>query len=138
MTIQTQLSPKTPVRGRLIYRIMGVVVLAGGLSLAGTLWHAQDQRDRLARARQANELGSQFTEALPPDDSKRYAYDVEKYYGKTGVLLDQAMRALQSLGHGKGLAGMIAVFSLVVAAGCFFASVAYKQKRPSEQNGGRN
>lgn len=124
-----QLIPRTPAKVRLVFRIVGIVVLVGGVSVAGSLWHAQDQLDRQARSRQTNELGSQFTKALPPDDSKRYAYDVEKYYGKTGLLLDQAMRALQSLGHGKGLAGTIAVFSLLVAAGCFFGSVAYRPER---------
>ena len=136
MNIVRQLIPRTPAKVHLIFRIIGIVVLVSGMSLAGILWHAQDELDRQARARQTNELGSQFTEALPPDDSKRYAYDVEKYYGKTGLLMDQATRALRSLGHGKGLAGTIAVVSILIVAGCFLISVAYHPQSHGEQNGG--
>ncbi len=96
-----------------------------GFGCAAAVWLGQDRIERRTRARQTNELGSAFTEALPPDDSSRYAYDVEKYYGKSGQLLDKWTRRLQSLAHGKRLAWTLAVASLLVAGGCFFISIAY-------------
>src|SRR5689334_15861889 len=46
----------TPARIRLMLRVVAVVVLVGGTSLAGFTWRAQDRVDRQTLARQTNEF----------------------------------------------------------------------------------
>lgn len=95
--------------------LLGVIILISGLSSATSIWLAQDRLDRQTRP-----AGTNVTGPLSPEDSRRYSHDVELYYGKTGLLMDQWKRWLAELTQGKPLARMIAVASLVVAAGLFY------------------
>ena len=84
----------------------GFLVLAAGLGAAVWIWHAQDVVDR--------QKGGQSAE-VSALDSRKYARDVEIYYGKSGILMEQAQAYLQ----GKGLAKTVAVASILTATGLF-------------------
>ena len=106
--------------------LLGVVILISGLSSATSIWLAQDRMDR-----QTIGAGTNVTGPLSPEDSRRYSHDVEVYYGKTGLLMDNWGRWLAELTRGEPLAGMIAVASLIVAAGLFHvAAKSSKGARP--------
>jgi hypothetical protein len=92
---------------------LAVVVLVAGLGSAVLIWRAQDRLDREAEAAQADP-----TAPLLPLDSRRQMRDVEMYYGKLGVLTEEAAELL----HGKPLAKTIGVVSVFTAAGLFLVA----------------
>jgi hypothetical protein len=89
---------------------LAVLVLVAGLVSAELIWRAQDRLDREAEAAQADP-----TAPLSPLDSRRQVRDVEMYYGKLGVLTEEA----EELFHGKPLAKTIGVVSILSATGLF-------------------
>jgi hypothetical protein len=95
--------------------------------MATSIWLAQDQIDRQARAAGTSDLETaEGAGPLAPDDSRRYTHAVKVYYGETGLLLDKWKRGLEGLTQGKALAKTIAVSCLVVASGFFYiAAVCY-------------
>lgn len=90
----------------------GVVILLVGLGSGVLIWRAQDRVDRENEAAQAANPSA----PLPPLDSRKHVRDVEIYYGKLGLLIEEA----DELFHGKALANTIAVTSVIIAAGLFF------------------
>ena len=107
----------TPARTRLLLGLLGAFILAGGLAAAASLWLAQDRLDR-----QRSADGVDITGPLSPEDSRRYTRDVEVYYGQTGLLMDKWGRWWEEWTHGKPLAEVIAVASLILASGLFYAA----------------
>ena len=89
----------------------GVLVLLVGLGGAVLIWHAQDRIDREDEAAQTVDSAA----SLAPLDSRKHVRDTEIYYGKLGVLAEEAEELL----HGKPLAKMIAVGSVLTATGLF-------------------
>jgi hypothetical protein len=107
------LSPSVPRRPRLIFKLLALIVLFSGLSSAAFIRLAQDRIDRQSGATaDSNEL-------LSPENSRRYTHDVELYYGKTGLVMEKCKRWLESMTHGRPLAILIAVASLILDAGLF-------------------
>jgi hypothetical protein len=100
------------VRSLLVW--IGAGILLVGLGSAAWIWHEQDLIDRQQDAAQAAGGAS----PLAPEDSRRHVRDVEIYYGKLGLLMEQA----EGLFHGKPLAKTIGVISVVAAAGLFLVS----------------
>jgi hypothetical protein len=92
--------------------LVGALVLVTGLGLAGWIWHTQGGA--------AEEDLSKLGLALAPEDSAKYQRDVEVYYGKLGLLTDKWTRQLEALGHGKPLAELIGIGSLLASVACFF------------------
>ena len=90
---------------------LGVVVLVAGLGSAVLIWRAQDRIEREAEAAQSADPAA----PLSPLDSRKQVRDVEMYYGKLGVLMEEAEELL----HGKPLAKTIAVVSVLTATGLF-------------------
>jgi hypothetical protein len=115
----------TSARARRTLNLLSVMILAGGLGWAGSIWLAQDRIDRQTKAA----MMAGYTEPLSADDSRRYSHDVEVYYGKSGLLLDKWTRRLEALTHGKGLAEVIAVVSVAVAGGLFFVAARFSYGR---------
>lgn len=110
-----------PARIGLILKLVGLLILLGGLSSARAIWLKQDRLDRQTAALVAkNPAAADVLDPMSPDDSRRYTHDAELYYGKTGLLMDKLWRHLEGLTHGKGLADTIAVGSVVAAVGCFW------------------
>ena len=97
--------------------LLGLIILVGGLASAASLWLAQDRLDR-----QTSAGGGDTTGPLPPEDSRRYTHDVELYYGQTGILMDKWRRWWEEWSHGKPLAEVMAVASLILASGLFYAA----------------
>jgi hypothetical protein len=93
---------------------LGVVVLVAGLGSAVLIWRAQDRIEREAEAAQSADPAA----PLSPLDSRRQVRDVEMYYGKLGVLMEEAEELL----HGKPLAKTIAVVSVFTATGLFLVA----------------
>jgi len=91
-----------------------VRVLVVGLGSAGLIWRAQDRIERQDEAAQA----ANPADPLSPLDSRKHVRDVEIYYGKTGVLVEEAGEML----HGKPLAKTIAVVSVMTATGLFLVA----------------
>jgi hypothetical protein len=116
MNLRVLLS-STASRTRLVWSLLALIVLIGGLSSAASIWLAQDRIDRQSRAEGANTTGP-----LSPEDSRRYTHDVEMYYGETGLLMDKWKRWLEKMTQGKPLATTIAVVSLALAVGLFYAA----------------
>jgi hypothetical protein len=90
------------------------MVLVAGLGSAVLIWRAQDRIEREDEAAQIANPGA----PLSPLDSRRQVRDVEIYYGKLGVLMEEADELL----HGKPLAKTIAVVSVITAAGLFLVA----------------
>jgi hypothetical protein len=90
------------------------VVLVAGLGSAVLIWRAQDRIDR------ENEAAESADPAAPlsPLDSRRQVRDVEIYYGKLGVLMEEGEELL----HGKPLAKTIGVVSVLTATGLFLVA----------------
>jgi hypothetical protein len=103
--------------------LLGVLILLGGLGSATFIWCAQDQIERQVQAAQKNgQVSGSSAQPLSPEDSRRYTHDVELYYGETGLLMDKWSRWWNELTHGKPLAEIIAVASLVVASALLYAA----------------
>jgi hypothetical protein len=115
MNLKLLFSP-TPATTRLMFKLLGVVMLVSGLGAASSIWLAQDRLDRQRSAEGAN-----TTAPLSPEDSRRYTHDMEVYYGETGLLMDKWQRWFEEWTHGKPLAELIGVASLILAAGLFYA-----------------
>ncbi|HWX21029.1 MAG TPA: hypothetical protein VN578_14105 [Candidatus Binatia bacterium] len=94
---------------------LGIVILLAGLGRAVLVWRAQDRIDRENEAMQTANPAA----PLPPLDSRKHVRDVEIYYGKLGVLAEEAEEWL----HGKPLAKAIAVVSIITAIGLFLVAV---------------
>jgi hypothetical protein len=90
------------------------VVLVAGLGSAILIWRAQDRIDRENEAAQYADPSA----ALSPLDSRKQIRDVEMYYGKFGVLSEEAEELL----HGKPLAKTIGVISVLAATGLFLVA----------------
>ncbi len=90
---------------------LGVGILVVGLGSAAWIWHSQDLVDRQNEAAQAVDPAT----PLAPLDSRKHVRDVEIYYGRLGVLMEEA----EGLLHGKPLAKTIGIGSVVAAAGLF-------------------
>jgi hypothetical protein len=106
---------------RMQYRLRllaGLILAAGWISAAWT-WRAQDEVDRQNANRDPR------LQMMAPGDSARYTRQVEIYYGKTGLLTDRGLRALEELTHGKSLAMALAGGSFLVALGLFASAAIY-------------
>lgn len=55
-------------------------------------------------------------------DSKSYRHQIERFGGKMAVLADDLGRWIRRLTTGRGLAGLLALLSVVVAGACFRAA----------------
>jgi hypothetical protein len=93
---------------------VGVAVLVVGLGSAVLIWRAQDRSDGENEAAQYADPSA----PLSPLDSRKQVRDVEMYYGKLGVLVEEAEELL----HGKPLAKTIGVVSALTAAGLFLVA----------------
>jgi hypothetical protein len=93
---------------------VGLAVLLVGLGSAVLIWRAQDRIDRENGAAEYADPSA----PLSPLDSRKQVRDVEMYYGKLGVLVEEAEECL----HGKPLAKTIGVISVLAAAGLFLAA----------------
>ena len=121
----------SPARRRSLVNLLGLVILLGGLGSATFIWCEQDQMERRMNAAPLNEGDSASTaQPLSPEDSRRYTHDVEMSYGQTGLLVDKWKRWWAEWTHGKPLAKTIAVASLIMASGLFYAGAARASGQP--------
>ncbi len=58
-----------------------------------------------------------------PDESKKYLRDIELYGGKANMIADEFRRWLEGLWQGRSLAYTVAVITLLVSIGLFYAAV---------------
>ena len=100
---------------RALYQIGTLILICGILGAGAIYWRAQI---REAKMPDATQVESDDT-SLSPEDSKRYAYGVEKDLGKLGLLMSKFLRLGGQLTHGKPLAFTVAFVSIGAAVGCF-------------------
>lgn len=91
-----------------------VLILAGGLGCSLIIWREQVQKEREAELVQSANPAS----SLSAQDSGKHARDVEVYYGKSGLLMEQFQESPQ----GKALAKVVAAGSSLLATGIFLVS----------------
>ena len=108
---------KLPASRQSRLNLLGAAIVVVGLLSATCLWIAQERIDR-----QSAVPPSDAIDQLPVLDSRKQVRELERYYGQSGVLMEELVEWLKSLGHGKRLAATIAVASSVVGAGCFLAA----------------
>jgi hypothetical protein len=113
MVTLTESGPKLALR--LPLRVIGALILVAGLTASWWVWRTQD-RDQELEQEQLNNPSA----PLAVSDSRKQSRNVEIYYGKTGLLVERWSERLEPWSHGKPLAEIIAVISLVSATGCFF------------------
>ncbi len=93
-------------------RAIALAVLLGGLAVA---FHI-DQSASRAEAAEASQPSDELAMApLPPDDSKRYGYQVGQLSGGIGLLMDRFGRSVSFLGQGRPLAIVVVLFSFAAA-----------------------
>ena len=104
---------------RLRFNLAGAAVLVIGLLTALLIYLT-------AADAPVDALGYQFADgtvyAVQPGDSKMYRHELERFGGKAAVLADELERWFSGLWRGKRLAGMVAILSLLVALGFFYAA----------------
>lgn len=103
------------VRLRLMLNYFGALVLLVGFFSAAFIWQAGEKATQLGNDESANTAGP-----LAASDSGKQSRQIEIYYGKTGVLMERWREGLKGMSHGKPLAKLIVVVSLITSAGCFF------------------
>jgi hypothetical protein len=97
----------------------GALILVVGLGTGVLMWRNQDRIDRENEAA----LAANPSAPIPPLDSGNHRRDVEIYYGKVGLLLEEA----ETWFHGKGLAKTIDALSVIAAAGFFVVAARLPQ-----------
>jgi len=99
--------------------MVGVAILVIGLLSSALIWRHQERLAREAASFQATDPAA----PLPALLSRRQSRDIEIYYGKTGLLMEQIEEWLQD----KGLAKTVAALSAVGALGCFWAAARWRE-----------
>ena len=93
-----------------VLRVLGVLVLVGGL--ASAVWLYAQAPDTPATIAIDNDTG--LEDGLQPEDFKAYSHDMEAFGGKIWILFAKLRRELAALGQGRPLAVLVGVLSLVV------------------------
>jgi hypothetical protein len=104
-------------RGQVRLYAAGWVVLAAGL--IGALWSYVAAVEPAPDAIGYDVTGG-GAYAIRPEDSKRYAYDMERFGGKASILAVEIRGALAHLWQGRRRAFTVAILALLTAMGCFF------------------
>lgn len=107
----------SPASIRRCLNLAGVGILLVGLATAVLIW-------RNSTSEQLSVLDPNSNPAAPlaPIDSAKQSRQIEIYYGKTGLLYERWRENAQVLLHGRSLARLIAITSLMAASGCFLVA----------------
>ncbi len=98
--------------------LLGAAILLVGLAGAALVYH---RAEKAAAGLGYEELGGQLYRILP-EDSKQYQRGLELYGGTANVLADELRRWLVSWFEGKSLAYLIAVVTVLISLGFFYAA----------------
>src|ERR1019366_3494553 len=108
--------PKKLTLQTILYLISAFILVAGLTGAALVYKKAVDHETKDA-------IGFEFVGgrayAIMPEDTKRYAYDLERFGGKFAVLADKLDRWFAGLWRGKNLAYVLALFSIGISFICF-------------------
>jgi hypothetical protein len=100
-----------------------VLYLVSALALVAGLAGAAVAYEKAIDDEMKDVIGFQMVggKAYPilPQDTKRYAYDLERFGGKFAILADKLNRWFAGLWRGKNLSYMLALFSIGVSFVCF-------------------
>ncbi len=107
-------------------KLTAAVIQIGGLFVASWIWIAQERAERMSSS-----AGDQ--DALSSETSRRYSYDLERMYGKTGVVADKWQRWFDEISHGKPLAILILVGSFLVSGALYRVATIRPPELESEQ-----
>lgn len=98
-----------------LFKFLGLLILLIGLVSAAIIYHRAGNVPYGA-------LGYEGGYPIMPEDSRQYLRSMELYGGTANVLADELRRWFVGLWHGKSLAFIIAVTSILISAGFFIAS----------------
>jgi hypothetical protein len=98
----------SPVRLRSCLNWTAIIILLVGLTASLLVLRVENRAEREMEAAEAANPGA----PLPGLDSRKHVRDVEIYYGKLGVLMEEADELLR----GKPLPKMLAIGSLLAAS----------------------
>ncbi len=104
---------------KLFFNLLSAVILLAGLSSAVLIYQKADRDTRAVLGYEAAD-GSAYP--IMPEDSKRYAHDMEQFGGKANVLADELRRWFVGLWQGKSLAYTVACISIVLSLAGFYAA----------------
>jgi hypothetical protein len=113
--------PVPPAKAGVICKRIGIGVMILGLASAAWIWQVEGSNDSKA--------GDAPENAFSLSQSPKYQRQVEIYYGKTGLLLDQWSRDLAALTHGKPLAAVVGISSILAASFAFLLSALLEKLR---------
>jgi len=102
-----------------LLRDVGLTILVIGLFGSVWIWRHQERLMRESAVLQAADPAA----PLPALLSRRQSRDIEIYYGKTGLLMEQVEEWFQD----KGWAKTVAALSVVGALGCFWAAARWRE-----------
>ena len=97
--------------------LAGVGILLVGLATAVLVWRHSPSEQPSVLDPNSNPAAS-----LAPIDSAKQSRQIEIYYGKTGLLYERLCENAQVLFHGRPLARLTAITSLLVASACFLVA----------------
>ena len=99
--------------------LIGAIIMLVGLGSAVLIYQsAGDDSDNVL----GYEIIGGSAYPIRPEDSRTYRRDLELYGGKAAVIADDFSRWFVGLWHGKSLAFTVAVISIFISLGFFFAA----------------
>ncbi|MQQ99569.1 hypothetical protein [Glaciimonas soli] len=112
--------------------LIGTIILLAGLAGAGFVYHSStnDNSEAVGYV-----IAGGHVYALTTDESKGYLRNMELYGGTTAVILDRFNRWLVGLGQGKWHAYLLAMLSIAVAFGFYFAANHLTNGATEDQDG---
>ena len=99
--------------------LFGAIILVFGLGSASLIYHGADNRPDSVLG--YDESGGALY-PIRPEDSKDYLRSMELYGGKANVLADKLRRSFLGLWHGKSLAVIVGLTSIIISGGFFYAA----------------
>ncbi len=108
-----------------LFKFLSLLILLIGLASAAVIYHRAGNTPYGA-------LGYEGGYPIMPEDSKQYLRSMELYGGKANVLADELRRWFVGLWQGKALAKIIALFSIIISIGFFYAANHLPPRNSSE------
>lgn len=99
---------------RVFCDVAAALILLGGLLVAGLIYH---RAGNLPDEGLSYEFIDGAVYVVDPSDSKLYRRELERFGGKAAIFADDLNRWFSSLWKGRRLAFIVALFSIVIAAG---------------------
>lgn len=115
---------------RIGLNFIGAIILGIGLVSSALIYYSTAGSNSDDILGYENEGGSAYP--VVPDDSKEYLRGLELYGGTANVLAYDLRRWFDGLWHGRSLAFTVALITIVISSGFFYAA---SHQRPRRRSG---